>query len=135
MTTLVDQIIAELTAEWTAANTSTKTPVFINLKDQDREFSGRGNASGEGEVVGISTGDAVEEVATITRGSYIITTPFTITADSDTESIRDQYLVEIKRIIRAKSITSGHWEITRNFPDDNIRDSSGILSGEEVRFE
>lgn len=133
MSTLVDQIIAELTAQWTAANTSTKTPVFINLKDQDREFSGRGNASGEGEVVGILTLEAREEPIIVSN--HIIHTPFTITVDSDTESIRDQYLVEIKRIIRAKSISGGWWEITGKFTDDKIRDSSGILEGFEERFE
>ena len=135
MTTLVDQIIAELTNKWTPGNTNSKTPVFINLKDEDRIFSAKGNASGEGEVVGVDVGEADEEIATITRGSYIIITPFTIIADSDSESDRDLYLTEIKRIIRAKSITAGHWEIKRKFNDDLIRGSSGELEGEEMRFE
>ncbi len=135
MSTLVNQIIAEFVAEWIAANTSTKTPTFINLKDEDRDFAAQGNASGEGEVVGIGVGENSEVPASLTGNSHIITTPFTITADSDTESIRDEYLVEIKRIIRAKTISGGHWEIGNKFNDDKIRDSSGILKGSELRFE
>lgn len=134
MPTLTDTIKTELTNGWTAGNCSGSTPVFINLKDEDREQSAKGNASGEGEVVGIRTGEEKEVPADLARSMYIRNTPFTIIADSDTESIRDQYITEIKRIIRAKSIAGGHWEIGRGFEDDKIRDSSGIMNGNEMKF-
>ena len=52
MTTLTDTILTELASSWLPANTSTKTPTFINLKDEDRMFAARENADGGGEVVG-----------------------------------------------------------------------------------
>lgn len=134
MATLADTILSELSTKWTPGNTNSKTPVFINDKDEDRIFAAQGNASGEGEVVALIVGEGDEERASLNGANHIITTPFTITADSDVESDRDLYLTEIKRIIRAKSISGGWWEIKNNFDDDKIRDSSGILKGEQVAF-
>ena len=135
MTTLVDQIITELATEWNANLISDgeggfKTPpTFYNSKSESRRHNGP-------EAIGIRTEDSIEDIAVLSHASFIIDTPFRVTIDSDLEADRDSFIGEVKRIIRAKSISGGWWEIGTKFNDDKKRgNASGFLRGKEERFE
>lgn len=134
MTTLVDTIIAELVTEWNDELISDgeegfkDPPTFYNSKNESRRHNGP-------EAIGIRTEDSKETVASLSGQNVIISTPFKFIIDSDDEDDRDSFVGEVKRIIRAKSISGGWWEINGKFNNDKKRGSGGFLKGKETRFE
>lgn len=120
--TLAADIITELTNEWGI----TPIPDFLNKK-----YLGMGEND---EQVLVDTKDPTERPYSVGASPlYRIETNFTLEVEGYVvEAQRDAAIVEIKRIIRAKVISSGWWEILGAPEDDGDNTHGSRMKGIQI---
>ena len=107
---LADDIITELGTSWNTGVIAKPTLLAMHDRKEDRR-------TGFGYVY--SGHEAFEQDVLGNDQFGQSTTPFEIFIVAETEANYDKYKSEVKRIILAKSVTGGWWEIS-DYPDDDF---------------
>ena len=122
MTTLVDEILTELSASWSLGS----VPNFANMKDEASDI-------GDNSVL-VKVLPSKENSADLVRSAHYDDRVFEISVNALDESTRDDYVAEIKSIIRSFNVTNGWWDITSNYNVDLPHLSKAKLIGTQNKI-